>query len=175
MKKLILTLFLLMLATASPSVANSKNENKYVIPAISHLKFNNNKDGFYHFDGVVKVSVRYEIYSHKDYNHLIMIIHPDSKSLKSLPYLTLFDSSRQEPKNIYISNSKDLLPLITNAKTNKHLYRNNVAVYGTAILMINKFSGGYECDQLTFIADIKNLDSIKTENKYMKIQNSEGY
>ena len=108
MKKSILTLLVLMLAISTPFVANSGDEKRYVIPKDSHFSFNNNKDGFHHFDGEVEVSVKYEIYAHKDYSHLIMMIHPDSKSLKLLPYLRLFDSSRQDPKNIYISNVKDL-------------------------------------------------------------------
>lgn len=174
MTKLITTVFSLLIATTSLFAAESEHKQTYVIPLDSHLTFRNNQDGFHHFDGDVKVSVRYEISSHRDYDHLVITVHPDQASLKSLPYLTLFDSAKEYAKDIYILNSEEILPRLINTKTKEHLIKHNDKVYGTAVLTLNKLSGGYECDQLTFTANIKKIISIKTENKYMKIKNNKG-
>jgi len=174
MKKIIISLVLFVLSAACMSATDGNNEQKYIIPDGSNWIFNNNKDGFYHFDGEAKVSVRYEISSHKDYKNLVITVHPDSESLKSLPYLMLFDSSKQEAKNIVISNSKDILSRFINEKTQQHLNRTNDVIHGIAILILNKLSGGYECDQLTFVVSVKNIISINANKKYMKIKRKDG-
>ncbi|MBL8518022.1 MAG: hypothetical protein JNM76_13755 [Betaproteobacteria bacterium] len=120
-------------------------------------------DLFVHFRGQVTLHATYRFIYDQDSGYKsnpYLLLMPDEKALKSLPYLT--ERGRPELANaIFVRNPMEAAKALLNEKLEAELQAGkHQEVSGLATVVIDQFGAGYDCDSPSFVARFVSLEKV---------------
>lgn len=150
---------------------------KYEIPEDSALTFSKaDTPNWLSFAGAAIISGVYQFHNDPDSPYgspIYMYFYPDEQSQNVLPYLT--DRGKPEKASeIFFNDGLAAARIILNESDAEKLKSGAVRYYsGKSTILIGNFSGGYECDSPTFMAEIvKEVKKIEAAKDVLIKENS---